>query len=28
VGPEPVMDRVAAALPAVLGEVRRDGAPT
>jgi histidinol-phosphate aminotransferase len=28
VGPEPMMDRVAAALPAVLGEVRRDGAPT
>jgi histidinol-phosphate aminotransferase len=28
VGPEPMMDRVAAGLPAVLGEVRRDGAPT
>jgi histidinol-phosphate aminotransferase len=28
VGPEPVMDRVADALPAVLGEVKRDGAPT
>jgi histidinol-phosphate/aromatic aminotransferase/cobyric acid decarboxylase-like protein len=28
VGPEPVMDRVAAALPAVLAEVRHNGAPT
>jgi histidinol-phosphate aminotransferase len=28
VGPEPLMDRVAAALPAVLGELRRSGAPT
>jgi histidinol-phosphate aminotransferase len=28
VGPEPLMDRVAAALPEVLGELRRSGAPT
>lgn len=28
VGPEPLMDRVATALPAVLAEVRRSGAPT
>jgi histidinol-phosphate aminotransferase len=28
VGPEPLMDRVAIALPAVLAEVRRSGAPT
>jgi histidinol-phosphate/aromatic aminotransferase/cobyric acid decarboxylase-like protein len=28
VGPEPLMDRVAAALPEVLTEVRRIGAPT
>jgi histidinol-phosphate aminotransferase len=28
VGPEPIMDRVAAALPAVLAEVRHNGAPT
>jgi histidinol-phosphate aminotransferase len=28
VGPEPLMDRVAAALPEVLTEVRRTGAPT
>lgn len=28
VGPEPLMDQVATALPAVLAEVRRSGAPT
>jgi histidinol-phosphate aminotransferase len=28
VGPEPLMDRVATALPEVLGELRRSGAPT
>jgi histidinol-phosphate aminotransferase len=28
VGPEPWMDRVAAALPEVLAELRRSGAPT
>jgi histidinol-phosphate aminotransferase len=28
VGPEPLMDRIAAALPGVLGELRRSGAPT